>query len=268
MGDVDRAGRTYHRRNLTQGIVPVQRRIKHRPHLVIGHGGDCLCPNLRREIHQGIFAQALHIERRRLGWKRLGLRQFFARNDGSRHWQFFDRPDRFAGFPIKGVDQALLGRLHDDRGRSLICHHIQQYWRRRRVEIPDVMVHQLIMPGPFASAGMESDQGCAVEVVAGMVATIVVDGDAVGGNVDQAQFQIRRDRGPGRDIAGILPGIIFPGFVPVFAGLGDDVEFPQEFTGRGIVTQHVAGHIFDARLVITLFGGITHHHHAIDDDGW
>ena len=123
------------------------------------------------------------------------------------------------------------------------------------------------MPFPLAGAGVEGDQAGAEEIVAGAEAAVVVDGGAIGGDVDDVRLHIGGDWRPGGHVAGPLPGVVFPGFVAVFAGAGDDVELPLEIAGGLVVAEDVAGDVLYAGLVVALLGGVAHHHGVVDDDG-
>ena len=57
--------------------------------------------------------------------------------------------------------------------------------------------------------------------------------------------------------------LFLPCVVAEFARPRDDMEFPQELTGPGIVAHDVAWHVLDPCLVVTLLVGITHHDHVV-----
>ena len=99
-----------------------------------------------------------------------------------------------------------------------------------------------------------------------MMSTVVVDGDPIGGNVDKVQFRVGRDGCPRRDVAGVLPGIIFPGLMTEFSWLGNYIEFPFKFAGASIIAKYVTWHVFDTRLVVALLRRVTHHDGVIHDN--
>ena len=101
-----------------------------------------------------------------------------------------------------------------------------------------------------------------------MVAAVVVDGHAVGWDINHAQIKVGGNRRPGGNVPGVLPGVVRPGFMAIFAGLRNDVELPQELAAAGVIAKDVAGHVLDAGLVITLFRRVAHHDHAVHYDGW
>ena len=127
------------------------------------------------------------------------------------------------------------------------------------------VIDRLEMPDAFAAAGIQRDQAGAVQIVARTEAAVVVDGGAVGRDVDDIVFHIGGNRRPGRNIAGPLPGIVFPGFMAVFAGPRNHVEFPFEGAAGFVVAENIAGHVFDAGLVVALLGGVAHDYGVVDD---
>ena len=95
---------------------------------------------------------------------------------------------------ILGV--ARLARLHDRLDTPPVYDDLAQRGRPDGVVLPQVVVHHLEVPGPFTSAGSQSDQAGAVKVVTRTEATVVIDGCAIGWNVNQVVRRIRRDGSP------------------------------------------------------------------------
>ncbi len=79
-----------------------------------------------------------------------------------------------------------------------------------------------------------------VEVVADAVGAVeVVDGGA-GGGEDDAALLVDDHAGPVVGGAGGLPGVLGPGLVAGFAGVGDGVEAPAQLAGVDVVGADVA----------------------------
>ena len=108
------------------------------------------------------------------------------------------------------------------------------------------MVHQLVVPGTLAGVYVECDQAGAEQVVTRAKSAIEIKGRTVGRYVDNAALLVGRHWRPGRNIAGPLPGIVFPGVVSELARSRKYVELPQELAGFGVVTQDIAWNILDA----------------------
>ena len=140
----------------------------------------------------------------------------------------------------------MLCRLHDDGCFHTIDIDVEQHGRSGRVVIPDVVVDELVMPDTFTGFDVQRDQAGTVKIVAGAKAAVIIDRNAVRRDVDDATFLIGRHWRPGGDVAGVLPGIVFPGVVAKFAGPRNDMKLPQEFAGPGVVTKNVTRHVFDA----------------------
>src|SRR6185369_11518750 len=120
--------------------------------------------------------RSLSIERRRLGRDRLRPRCSFARRRGLWNGPFLNWPDGLAADPIEDIREALLGDLDNRFDRASIDADIRENWRRRRVEVPEVVMRQLKMPHAFAGVGFHADEGLAKQVVAEPVAAVHVAG--------------------------------------------------------------------------------------------
>ena len=147
-----RAAGAVHCGEFASVIARVNRRVKQRTHLIVGHGVDRLLSDLRCEVSQVVFSNALHIEWRRLGYVRLRGRQHLARHDRRRHGLVDDWPQRLTGDAIEGVDPSLLSHLRD-RWHFAAARHVEveQHGRRGIIEVPDLVLDHLEMP--FALAG-------------------------------------------------------------------------------------------------------------------
>ena len=99
------------------------------------------------------------------------------------------------------------------------------------------------------------------------MAPVVVDGGAVGDDVDEPELGVGRHRGPRRHVAGPLPRVVLPRLVPELAGPGNHVELPLEVAGPHVVGEDVAGHVLDPGLQVALLGRVADDHGVVDDDG-
>ena len=248
-------------------VVAVQRRLEERTPVVGLQEVERGLPQLRGEVDEVVHAQALHVVRRGLGGVRLRLGQLLARHLRLRHRLLLDGPEGFAGRAVEGVGEGLLGDLHDGGDVLPVHGHVHQDRRGGGVVVPDVVMDELVVPLPLPGPHVERDQAGAEQVVAGPEAAVEVLRGAVGGDVDEPQLGVGRERRPRGDVAGPLPGVVLPGLVPELAGAGEHVELPQEFAGARVVGEDVAGDVLHARLVVALLGGVAHDDHAVDHDG-
>ena len=191
--------------------------------------------DLGRVVDDVRFLAALEVVRLRLGRVRLHLRQLLARHLRLRRRPHFHRPDRFAGVAVVGVDVGLLGDLEQARDAPAADVDVEQDRRRRRVVVPDVVLDQLLVPDPLAGLHVQRDDAGAEQVVAGAEAAVVVDGRAVGRDVDQAARRVGRHRRPRRHVAGPAPRVVLPGLVAELARPRDHVELPHELPGLDVV---------------------------------
>ena len=254
------------RAQLALVVVAVQRRLEERTPVVGLEEVQGRLAQLRREVDQVVHAQPLHVVGRGLRGMRLRLGQLLARHLRLRHRLLLDGPEGLAGRAVEGVGEGLLGDLHH-RGDVLPVHgHVHEDGRGGGVVVPDVVMDQLVVPRPLPGLHVQRDQAGAEQVVAGAEAAVEVLGGAVGGNVDEPQLRISRERRPRRDVAGPLPGVVLPGLVPELAGAGQHVELPQELAGARVIGEDVARDVLLAGLVVALLGGVADDDHAVHHD--
>ena len=223
-------------------------------------------PDLRRVVDQVRLGAALEVVRRGLGHVRLRPRELFFRHERRGRRAIDDRPDRFARVPVVRIHPRLFRDLEEARNAPAIDVHVEQHRRGWRVVVPDVVLDELLVPDAFARLHVQRDDAGAEQVVAGAEAAEVVDGGAVGRHVDEAALRIRRHRRPRRHVAGPLPRVVFPRVVAKLTRPRNHVELPQELPGLRVVGQDVPGHVFDAGLVVTLFGRVADDQHVVDDN--
>ncbi len=159
---------------------------------------------------------------------------------GLRHGQLLDRPHRISGSPVEDEGEGLLGQEGDRWDLASVHDQVRQDRCRRRIVVPDAVVDRLKVPHPFAGGGFEGNDALRKQVVAEPVAAVEVAGPEFDREVDVSQFGVRAERGPHRRVAGILPGSVLPGLVPVFAGLRDGVEGPDQLARDGVVAANVS----------------------------
>ena len=99
----------------------------------------------------------------------------------------------FSVAAIENVDPTGLASLGDALAQSSIVDLIEQHHRARAVEIPQVMMHLLEMPGVTAVEVQRHDRG-AEQIVAG---TVGADADGVrtrlaGAEIDKPEIRIDR----------------------------------------------------------------------------
>ena len=226
-------------------------------------GGTCECQafDLGRVVDEVVGGASDALVRRRLGRERLRRRQLLARHLGRRHRTLLEAPDRRAGVAVERVEDRLLRGLEHARYPSATHGHVHGDRRRRRVVVPHVVMHHLVVPDALPCLHVERDETGGKQVVAGTEPTVDVLCGAVGRHVDDAAFGIGGERRPRRDVAGRAPGVVLPGLMADLAGPRNHMELPQELAGLGIVGDDVARYVLLPRLVVTLLGGV-----ADDDD--
>ena len=77
----------------------------------------------------------------------------------------FDRPHRLSGDAIEHVEQRLLRRLRERLDRAAVDGDVDQDRRARDVQVPDAVVHELVVPLALAGREIDGDDAFAEEVL-------------------------------------------------------------------------------------------------------
>ena len=175
-----------------------------RPDLVLLERLDRLGAQRRREIDQIVVRDPLLIECRRLVRKRLRRRRPLFR-----HVRLRDRPSRSTATraavgAVEHIGERLLCELHDRANRLAVHRQVDEDRVRGHVVVPDVVVHELLVPDHLAGLDVEADQRVRVQVVAGTMAAVHVVGRRFDAQVHVAQLRVGGERPPDAGVAGVL----------------------------------------------------------------
>jgi hypothetical protein len=203
-----------------------RRRFEDRTVHVLTEGLNRFLSQLRAEVDQIVDGDALAIERRRLGREWLGRRVPLAGDRALRDRSLLDRPDRLARRAIEHVREGLLRHDGDRLDRPAVHHEINEQRRRRRVVVPQPVMHELEVPDPLSRLGIEADQALGEEVAAGTMAAVVVVGGSAGGDVNVSELRIGGQHAPGIGAAGVRPRFLLPRRIAEFPLLRNRVELP------------------------------------------
>ena len=152
-----------------------------------------------------------------------------------------DRPHRSAVSPVEHEDPTLLGDLRDGRDLPPADRDVDKVGRRREIEVPDVVVDDLVVPDAATGPRVETDDAVREQVVALAVAAVEVVRRSADRQVDVAEFQVGGHRRPDVGAADPFGGAVLPGRVAELAAAGHGMEGPQQLAGTGVVTADVAG---------------------------
>src|SRR5271154_5464645 len=153
---------------------------------------------------------------------------------------FLNGKERLAGGAIEEIEISLLGCLCDRIDTAAIVSYREQRRGRRKVAIPDVMMHPLKVPKALAGLCIEREQGVCEEVVSHSIRSVEIEDRGAGGNVDDAALFVERHPGPVVGRAGGLPGVRRPCTVTEFIGMGDGVKAPAKLASTHIEGANVA----------------------------
>ena len=196
--------------------------------------------HLLSTLRELVACDPLTIEGRRLRRSRLRQRRPFARRLGLRRRNLVDRPHRLAAPAVEDEDPALLRDQGDGGDVPAADRDVDQVGRRREVEVPDVVVDDLVVPDAAARPGVEADQAVGEQVVALPVAAVEVVRRRADGQVDIAELRVGSHRRPHVRSADALGGAVLPGRVAELPRSRHGVEGPQELSGSGVVAADIA----------------------------
>ena len=154
-----------------------------------------------------------------------------------------DRPDRLTVGAIEHVEQRLLRRLGDRLDGAAVDGDVGEDRRRRHVEVPDPMVHELVMPLALAGRQIDGHQRLAEQVGARPVAAVVVAGGQLDRQIRHVEILIDRHLSPHAGVARVLPRVLLPRVVAEFTDRRDGVEDPQALAGADVEAADEALHV-------------------------
>jgi hypothetical protein len=114
--------------------------------------------DLRREVGDVVFGEALTLERGRLRGKRLRRRGALAGYGGWRNGALLDRPYRLAVRAIEHVQEALLARLRERLDPFPVHCDVGKDRRGWKVVVPQAVMHALEMPHALSRSRVEAHQ--------------------------------------------------------------------------------------------------------------
>ena len=155
-----------------------------------------LLVQLRRKVDQVVHRRAVLGVRRRFGRHRLRRRIPLARHLAFLHGLFFHRPHGLSRESVERVEDSLLRRHGDGLDRLAVDLDVGEDRRGGNVEVPDRMMHDLVVPLLGAGAQVETHEALAVQVVARTMPAVVVAGGRLDRQVDEPQLFVDRHLRP------------------------------------------------------------------------
>jgi hypothetical protein len=110
-------------------------------------------------------------ERRRFQRERLRRPRLLAGNVARRDRTLLDAEHRLPGRAVEHEDESHLGDLDHDGSRATCVRDVSQNRLRRRVEVPQIVVHQLRVPPPVTGCRIQRDQRVAEQILSRAIAT-------------------------------------------------------------------------------------------------
>ena len=156
------------------------------------------------------------------------------------HGVLFDGKQRHARLAIEQEHVAGLGRLRDGIDPTTVVGHGDQHRRRWQVAIPQIVVHELVVPHPFARGRLEREQRVGKQVLAVAIAAPEVEGRRAGRQEHQAPRPVDGDAAPRIGAADVRPGVGGPRVVAEFARCGNGLEHPAHATRADVERADVA----------------------------
>ena len=151
-----------------------------------------------------------------------------------------DGEQRFAREPVEEIQISLLRGLSQGFDALAVARNCEECGRRRKIPIPDIVMHSLKMPDALACIRVECKQRVCVEIVAESVAAIEIHYGRARGHIHNAMLRIEGHAGPVVCCACCFPRVGRPGFVTGFAGQRNGVEDPAQFASSQVEGLNVA----------------------------
>src|SRR5262249_49417585 len=136
-----------------------------------------------------------------------------------------------------------LGGLQYSWNNAPILAHVDQHRRCRQVEIPHVVMDQLMEPLQLSRIRIESKKRVGIKVLAGYGMICV----SCWREYDSSLF-IDNHRRPDVGAASVLPGIPGPVFMVWFSRLRDDMKIPNELPCDGVPCANVTSGLWRQSL--------------------
>ena len=95
-------------------------------------------------------------------------------------------------------------------------------------------MHELEVPLPRTCLEIHSHKAFGKEVVAGPVATVLIERRCLDWQIHEACFRIDRDLRPHTHVARPFPGAVFPCFISELSGIRNGVESPDQFAAAHV----------------------------------
>ncbi len=157
-----------------------------------------------------------------------------------RHRPFFDGPERLAGYTIEHIEKSKLRRLCNDIDHLPVVLHSEKLRRSRRVIIPEIVMHQLVMPQTLARARIERQQTIAIEIRAQTIAAPEIICRRTDRKICDAALFVDGKLAPDIRPACGLVSVFRPCVVTEFARIRDRVKGPHEFAAHYVVSADIA----------------------------
>ncbi len=129
-------------------------------------------------------------------------RGLLARDEAGWHGFLGDRKQGLALGPIKHVEHAGLGGLDDRRHRHSLDFDVAQHGLRGEIVIPQIVMHELLVPHQFAALGIQRQERVGEAIAAEAGAAEEVRAGGACWDQDQAAVLIDGHRAPGVARAG------------------------------------------------------------------
>src|SRR4030095_13391644 len=139
--------------------------------------------------------------------------------------------------------------------RAAVALDVDERRRGRHVVIPQIVMHELVVPLQRAGRRVERDDGVAVQIGAFAIAAVVVGRRRAERRIDEYALGIDRGEGPDGRPRSVLPAVAFPGLHAGLTGPRHGVERPQELAGARIPPANVAVETEARRLLAVVAAG-------------
>src|SRR6185312_15650927 len=178
--------------------------------------------------------------------KRLCRPGLFAGDRRGGYWPFFDRQKRLPGQSVQYVDKAHFGADHNGGQAG----EPDEYRLSCNIEIPDIVMHDLETPYPFAGGSPQSHQRIGIQVGPQPFTAVIIRARTGGRHEDHIARGVRTQDGPGVGRTTFVGMGSHPGRISAVGRIfGDRVPAPAELAGMDIVCPDDPGRLVEPLIV-------------------
>ena len=140
------------------------------------------------------------------------------------------------GWPVDAIEhegKRLLRQLHDGPDPTAVDCDVRQNRRGWQIVVPQIVMHELVVPHAFARLALDADQRVRKQIVARPMPAVHVAGRTRERQIRVAEFFVDADERPQIRMPGVLPRVVLPRIDTKLAGSRNDMKGPAQLARCG-----------------------------------